>query len=134
MAVELWESFAQIQRPRPSRLLVLLLGSRDSFSMEKFLAEILKFSLHSEASLLLRSLFSEGELMIRNCQHCGELILGEAYRVTSEEDGMPLLNMVVCSPCAIEAKKLQLHTELINPSVQHPSIQNGRSQRSRFRI
>ena len=29
--------------------------------------------------------------MIRTCQHCGELILGDAYRVTSEEDGVPLL-------------------------------------------
>jgi hypothetical protein len=58
--------------------------------------------------------------MIRPCQHCGELILGDAYRVTSEEDGVPLLNMVVCSPCAMEAKRLQLHTEAINPSVQYP--------------
>jgi len=72
--------------------------------------------------------------MIRTCQHCGELILGDAYRVTSEEDGVPLLNMVVCSPCAMEAKTLQLHTEEINPSVQYPPIQNGRSQRSRFKI
>ena len=72
--------------------------------------------------------------MIRTCQHCGELILGAAYRITSEEDGVPLLNMVVCLPCAMEAKRLHLHTEPINSSVQHPSIQNGRSQRSRFRI
>jgi RNase P subunit RPR2 len=72
--------------------------------------------------------------MIRTCQHCGELILGDAYRVTSEEDGVPLLNMVVCLPCSMEAKRLQLHTEPINPGVQHPSIQNGRSRHSRFRI
>jgi hypothetical protein len=69
--------------------------------------------------------------MIRTCQHCGELILGDAYRVTSEEDGVPLLNMVVCYPCAMEAKRLQLHTEPINPGVQYPSIQNGKSPANR---
>ena len=29
--------------------------------------------------------------MKQNCQHCGELILGNAYRVTSEEAGIALL-------------------------------------------
>ena len=72
--------------------------------------------------------------MIRTCQHCGKLILGDAYRVTSEEGGMPLLNMVVCSACAMEAKRLQLRTEEINPGFQYPPIQNGRSRRSRFGI
>ena len=33
--------------------------------------------------------------MKRSCQYCGELIVGNAYRVTSEEDGITLLNMVV---------------------------------------
>ena len=28
--------------------------------------------------------------MDRICQHCGGLILGNAYRVTSEEDGIAL--------------------------------------------
>ena len=31
------------------------------------------------------------------CQHCGELIVGNIYRVTSEEEDTTLLNMVVCS-------------------------------------
>ena len=26
--------------------------------------------------------------MKQNCQHCGELIVGDAYRVTSEEEGI----------------------------------------------
>lgn len=43
--------------------------------------------------------------MNRVCQHCGQLIVGNAYRVTSEEDGIALLNMVVCSLCSMEAKK-----------------------------
>ena len=29
--------------------------------------------------------------MKRSCQHCGELIVGDAYRVTSEEDNVTLL-------------------------------------------
>jgi hypothetical protein len=40
--------------------------------------------------------------------------VGNPYRVTSEEDGVILLNMIVCSICAMEAKQLQLHTEVID--------------------
>jgi RNase P subunit RPR2 len=49
--------------------------------------------------------------MSMTCQHCGELIVGNAYRVTSEEAGVILLDMVVCSLCSAEAKRLHLHTE-----------------------
>jgi hypothetical protein len=42
--------------------------------------------------------------MDRICQHCGELIVGKAYRVTSEEEGITLLDMIVCSLCFMEAK------------------------------
>jgi hypothetical protein len=52
--------------------------------------------------------------MDRNCQHCGELIVGKAYRVTSEEEGISLLDMIVCSLCFMEAKRLRLHAEAIN--------------------
>jgi hypothetical protein len=52
--------------------------------------------------------------MDRICQHCGELIIGNTYRVTSEDEGIPLLNLVVCSLCSMEAKRLRLHTEEIN--------------------
>jgi len=31
--------------------------------------------------------------MNRVCQHCGELIVGNPYRVTSEEEGITLLDM-----------------------------------------
>ena len=72
----------------------------------------------------------------RICQHCGALIAGKAYRVTSEEDGETLLDMVVCSLCAMEAKRLQLHTEEINVSNQHPSVQEPirpvRDSKSKF--
>ena len=59
--------------------------------------------------------------MNRACQHCGELIIGNSYRVTSEEDGIILLNMVVCSLCSMEAKRLGLHTEEVNVGSKHPS-------------
>ena len=45
------------------------------------------------------------------CQHCGELIVGNAYRVTSEEEGIKLLDMIVCSLCFVEAERLHLHAE-----------------------
>ena len=41
----------------------------------------------------------------------GESIVGNAYRVTSEEEGISLLDMIVCSLCFIEAKSLRLHAE-----------------------
>ena len=53
--------------------------------------------------------------MKQNCQHCGELIVGNAYRVRSEEEaGITLLNMIVCSLCSREARKLRLHTKKMN--------------------
>ena len=44
------------------------------------------------------------------CEHCGELYHGRAYRVTSEEDGILLLDMIVCHSCSIEARRLGLET------------------------
>ena len=67
--------------------------------------------------------------MDRICQHCGEVIVGNAYRVTSEEDGIPLLNMVVCSLCSMEAKGLRLHTEAIHVRSKEASARNGRIHR-----
>jgi hypothetical protein len=69
--------------------------------------------------------------MNRVCQHCGQLIVGNAYRVTSEEDGIALLNMVVCSLCSMEAKRLRLHTEEINVRSKHLLARNRGSHRSR---
>ena len=69
--------------------------------------------------------------MNQNCQHCGELIVGNAYRVTSEEAGITLLNMVVCSLCFMEAKRLRLHAVEINfGSGQAASARNRRSHRT----
>jgi len=54
--------------------------------------------------------------MKSSCQHCGELIVGNAYRVTSEEDRVTLLDMVVCSLCSMEAKRLGLRVVEISMS------------------
>jgi hypothetical protein len=76
----------------------------------------------------------KGKNMDRICQHCGELITGNSYRVTSEEDGIPLLNMVVCYLCSMEAKRLRLHTEKINVRSKEVSAQNRGSHRQRIGI
>jgi hypothetical protein len=44
------------------------------------------------------------------CEHCGEIYRGTAYRVTSEEDGILLLDMIVCHSCSVEARRLGLNT------------------------
>jgi hypothetical protein len=45
------------------------------------------------------------------CEHCDEVYQGTAYRVTSEEDGVVLLDMIVCYSCSIEARRLGLQTK-----------------------
>ena len=55
------------------------------------------------------------------CRHCDEIIVGKAYRVTSEEDGVALLNMIVCASCAAAAKSLLLHTEEITSDETIPA-------------
>ena len=70
--------------------------------------------------------------MEHNCQHCGELIVGNAYRVTSEDQGITLLDMVVCSLCFMEAKRLHLHAEEINLRSKQASARNRESHRSQI--
>lgn len=71
------------------------------------------------------------KIMNHTCQHCGEFIVGNAYRVTSEEEGITLLDMIVCSLCFMEAKRLRLHTEEINVSSKQASVRTRGSDRSR---
>ena len=74
---------------------------------------------------------SKEKNMNQNCQHCGELIVGNAYRVTSEEEGVTLLDMIVCSLCFMEAKRLHLHAEEINVrSKEMASARNRGSHRA----
>ena len=65
--------------------------------------------------------FAIRKCMINICRHCDETIAGKAYRVISEEDGVPLLNMIVCASCAAVAKSLLLKTEEITPEHRTPS-------------
>jgi hypothetical protein len=47
------------------------------------------------------------------CRHCDEVATGKIYRVFSEEDGLILLNMVVCRLCYEQARQLGLDGEEI---------------------
>ena len=58
--------------------------------------------------------------MDRTCHHCGELIVGRAYRVMSEESGVTLLDMIVCYFCYLEARRLGLPSQQINPEHSNP--------------
>jgi len=72
--------------------------------------------------------------MKQNCQHCGELIVGDAYWVTSEHEGVSLLDLIVCSLCSMEAKRLGLHTGEINVRSKQVSARNRGSHSSRLGI
>ena len=45
------------------------------------------------------------------CRHCDQVITGKPYRVLSEEDGVVLLDMIVCQLCYQRAKDLGLRAE-----------------------
>jgi len=66
------------------------------------------------------------------CEHCDEIIVGNVYHITSEENGIALLDMVVCAVCAAEAKSLQLHTEKIAPENIETLSLGERVHRSRL--
>ena len=60
------------------------------------------------------------------CEHCDEVMVGNAYRVTSEENGIVLLDMIVCAVCAAEAKSLQLHIrEITSENIETLSRAHG---------
>jgi hypothetical protein len=72
--------------------------------------------------------------MKQNCQHCGELIVGDAYWVTSEHEGITLLDLIVCCLCSMEAKRLGLHTEEINVRSKQVSARTRQRHRQRLGI
>ena len=47
------------------------------------------------------------------CQHCEQLTKGPAYKVTSEEEGVILLEMIVCHSCSEQEKNLRLDVKSI---------------------
>jgi hypothetical protein len=50
--------------------------------------------------------------LIFKCDRCAEYFTGDSYRVTSEADGVILLEMVVCYGCCLAAAKLGLDTQV----------------------
>jgi hypothetical protein len=48
------------------------------------------------------------------CRHCDEIFEDDAYRVTSVDNDVVLLNMIVCSRCALVARDLKLSTQKID--------------------
>ena len=52
------------------------------------------------------------------CDHCEGPLTGNAYRVLSEEDGVTLLDMVVCHACYLEARRIGLQTAELGWMVQ----------------
>jgi ribosome-binding protein aMBF1 (putative translation factor) len=65
------------------------------------------------------------------CEHCGALIVGKAYRVTSEDAGITLLDMIVCSLCFEEAKRLHLRAEEVDIRSKQTSARNRRVHQQR---
>jgi RNase P subunit RPR2 len=50
----------------------------------------------------------------QTCEHCeGILLSNKAYRVRSEDNGLSMLDMIVCYACRLEAQNLGLQTEEI---------------------
>ena len=49
--------------------------------------------------------------MMFECKRCQAVVSGQAFRVTSEVDGLKLLDMIVCRLCWIDAQRLGLRTE-----------------------
>ena len=47
----------------------------------------------------------------RLCDHCEGTLRGNAHRVISKENGITLLDMIVCDACSLAAEKLGLKTE-----------------------
>ncbi len=64
--------------------------------------------------------------MNRTCQYCREEIAGSAYHVTSESEGVILLDMIVCAACAAVAEGLELRTQKITPEWPESSVPHQR--------
>jgi hypothetical protein len=51
------------------------------------------------------------------CDHCEGPLMGNAYRVLSEEDGVRLFDMVVCHACYLEARRIGLNATELRPTL-----------------
>jgi hypothetical protein len=74
------------------------------------------------------------KIMDHTCEHCYQPIVGNAYRVTSEEAGITMLDMIVCALCFEEAKRLHLHAEEIDIKSKQTSARNRGTHQHRLGI
>jgi hypothetical protein len=51
--------------------------------------------------------------MDHHCQRCNGFTMGSAYRVTSREFGVMMLDMIVCYECFLDARRLGLDAQKI---------------------
>ncbi len=68
-----------------------------------------------QPSILLSERLFMNEIL---CDHCEGPLTGNAYHVISEEDGVRLLDMVVCHTCYLEARRIGLETAELGMVVQ----------------
>jgi hypothetical protein len=66
-------------------------------------------------SRVLARVMQNSDFMEFCCRHCDEISTGAMYRVFSEEDGVTLLDMIVCRSCYDQARELGLDCEEVNP-------------------
>jgi len=52
-------------------------------------------------------------MLLYTCDRCREVRVGPSYRVVSENDGVLLLDMIVCYVCYREASQLGLETQRV---------------------
>ena len=69
------------------------------------------------------------------CRRCDRITKQKLYRVTTEDTGVVLLNMLVCSSCARLAKKLGLPTMKMESAkraekIKRKSVMTDLKQRS----
>ena len=63
----------------------------------------------------LACMLRNGSSMEFFCRHCDEVATGTMYRVFSAEDGVILLDMIVCRSCYDQARGLGLDGEEVKP-------------------
>ena len=56
------------------------------------------------------------------CRRCDRITKQKLYRVTTEDAGVVMLNILVCSPCARLARKLGLPTVKMQPTKRAEKI------------
>ena len=74
------------------------------------------------------ALHSTGVATNSTCDHCeGILLSKKAYRVRTHDQGLVLLDMVVCYACNLEAKNLGLETDELQAADVEPEL-TGKNQ------